>query len=609
LIDRYRMPAEQFDALAAGHGDAATVELLWSALLSKTVLRLRALLDSSASFDRASFDLLADVQREAPGIVAKVLRYPHVAAWSARCLRRLQDADHGLVLAHLGGVVAAAAIAAGSEITATVPVRDGRVALPLLGCAEVGPETVDGTAQVRSRPPGAEISTPYGTVVVPADPRTDAPGWQGLRQLSSTHDGVRLEVHLDDLDPFRDNHRLVPASRLDTPAIEAWQRTLDGAWAILVRHHPERAEAIAAGLAALVPLRTDGERRALSATSADAPGAMALTPTHDPLLLAESLVHEFQHAKLCALLELIPLCEADGEERFYAPWRDDPRPFGGLLQGAYAYLGVTDFWGRQQAVTTGADAAFAQYAVVLWRDQTLRAVRRMERSGLLTGTGARFVAGMRADLTRWVGLEVPSVPRALAEDTAAEHALTWRLRHLRPDDDMVERIARSWPEGSPSALARPATVTASEQGAERRGTREELRHLRLHRPEEFRRLAVDPVALRAIIPDADECDLAQVSGDHETATRCYTVRLSAGSRARSQAVADWSGLAVSARRLGTGAAAEVLAALPEVVAAVHGRIVRLGDDVPHPLELACWLEPMLNGTPEAWTALPDLSPL
>jgi hypothetical protein len=34
----------------------------------------------------------------------------------------------------------------------------------------------------------------------------------------------------------------------------------------------------------------------------------------------------------------------DDGHRYYVPWRDDPRPISGLLQGAYAYLGVTGFW-------------------------------------------------------------------------------------------------------------------------------------------------------------------------------------------------------------------------------------------------------------------------
>ena len=69
------------------------------------------------------------------------------------------------------------------------------------------------------------------------------------------------------------------------------------------------------------------------------------------MILASVLVHECQHAKLNAVLDLIPLSRPD-QARYYAPWREDPRPLGGLLHGAYAYLGVSDFW-RVQSSRSG----------------------------------------------------------------------------------------------------------------------------------------------------------------------------------------------------------------------------------------------------------------
>src|SRR5581483_603165 len=59
---------------------------------------------------------------------------------------------------------------------------------------------------------------------------------------------------------------------------------------------------------------------------------------------AVTLAHELQHLKLGALLDIVTLALPDDGRRYYAPWRDDPRPLGGLLQGAYAYFGVSGFW-------------------------------------------------------------------------------------------------------------------------------------------------------------------------------------------------------------------------------------------------------------------------
>ena len=70
--------------------------------------------------------------------------------------------------------------------------------------------------------------------------------------------------------------------------------------------------------------------------------------------MAETLVHEFQHVKLCGLLDMVPLA-ASGAEKVYAPWRQDPRPAGGLLQGIYAHLGIVRFWQSQRQAETDPD--------------------------------------------------------------------------------------------------------------------------------------------------------------------------------------------------------------------------------------------------------------
>ena len=54
----------------------------------------------------------------------------------------------------------------------------------------------------------------------------------------------------------------------------------------------------------------------------------------DAPALAAALVHEVQHSKLNAVIDIVPLVRPGvGHRRYYAPWRDDPRPPAGLLQG------------------------------------------------------------------------------------------------------------------------------------------------------------------------------------------------------------------------------------------------------------------------------------
>jgi hypothetical protein len=47
-----------------------------------------------------------------------------------------------------------------------------------------------------------------------------------------------------------------------------------------------------------------------------------------------TLERESQHSKFAAVLHHFDLFEPGGEERYYAPWRPDPRPLIGLFHGA-----------------------------------------------------------------------------------------------------------------------------------------------------------------------------------------------------------------------------------------------------------------------------------
>jgi HEXXH motif-containing protein len=73
----------------------------------------------------------------------------------------------------------------------------------------------------------------------------------------------------------------------------------------------------------------------------------------DPATPAVSLVHEFQHIKLGALMHLISLVTGDDGTPYYAPWRDDPSPLGGFLQGVCAFFGIAEFWRRRRPATDG----------------------------------------------------------------------------------------------------------------------------------------------------------------------------------------------------------------------------------------------------------------
>ena len=143
----------------------------------------------------------------------------------------------------------------------------------------------------------------------------------------------------------------------------------------------------------------------------------------DAVSCAETLAHETQHIKLGALLDFLPLTRSDDGRRYYAPWREDPRPLGGLLQGAYAYLGVSGFWRdqrRQAGYSEQGDALYAR-----WRAAASIVVDIMLASEGLTRAGREFVTGMKGTLDAWQHERVNLDALASAERAARQHRSRW----------------------------------------------------------------------------------------------------------------------------------------------------------------------------------------
>src|SRR5450631_1072372 len=155
-IPTHQIPADTLAALGTGGGGTDAVQPLVAAQYSKHLLLVWAVrtMARETSHPQASqagrgFELLADVQRQAPEAVEAVLRHPSVGAWAGRALRGGEPAQ-------LAALAAAAAIRARYPCAIEVPVRHGVITLPSVGQVTLGPGTVpDGMANVRWTAEGA----------------------------------------------------------------------------------------------------------------------------------------------------------------------------------------------------------------------------------------------------------------------------------------------------------------------------------------------------------------------------------------------------------------------------------------------------------------------
>lgn len=248
-----------------------------------------------------------------------------------------------------------------------------------------------------------------------------------LPRLAARAGGLRLEVLLDDRDPHLDRYG-VPRQPVTAPA--QWQDMLARAWAILVTGHREMAVLLPAVLSTLVPLRRRAPGRPTSSTVASCFGAIALSLPDDPVTMAETLVHEFHHAVLSSAMDVTALTLRDRSDVLtYAPWREDPRPVGALLQGCYAHLGITGFWRRQRAAGGPADRFRANVEFARWRAGTAQATDVLMSADILTEAGQILVRAIRCTLTDWLTEPVPASALRDASAISARHHALWTRRH------------------------------------------------------------------------------------------------------------------------------------------------------------------------------------
>lgn len=437
---------DQVRALADGTAASAELRILLRGQRSK-VLAMIELITRRAAEARhpeaaaaaAGRDLLARVQLRAPAASELVLRYPAVGAWAADTLIAL-DASRSPGSARPGHLVmigAAAAIRGGLPATAQIPASawtGTTLHLPSLGSAALPALARGGAPVLRHAGGRTEISwsrenareNDRETLTLPADLESSQGGWRALAAAPVGPDGDRRRLMIDDADPYRLPGSPAGLASVSGPERGRWQRRVSGGWGLLARDDRRTASEVMALISALTPMRAAGDGTSRSTTSRRAFGAIGLSLPADDTAMALILAHEVQHAKLCALMDLLPLTKGQPGERFYAPWRPDPRPLTGLLHGLYAHLGVTRFWWlRRGAADCPAAEHRAHVEFARWRYACAHVAAIIRERPELTAYGTVFVDGTIRLLRRWEHERVPEAAQDEARIAAAEHRGRW----------------------------------------------------------------------------------------------------------------------------------------------------------------------------------------
>lgn len=532
MITTHRLPEEAFTALASGDGGPAAVQHLREEQHSKHLMLLCVLAEEAGDIDSSSpemaafwagYKLLAAAQKADPNAVAWLFGLPYIGSWAHDCLARRSQGlpqDFG----YLAAAAAAAGIRARVRFEIDVPVSDGRVVLPGLGYFQ----GIEQSSWVRLRSDGerlavgAHIIAPCAALKPDDGSGEQTRQWRGVPVAQAVTAGREWMVLLETADHCLDRFALPMSGDLTAEELTYWRWCIQAAWEVLVRHHGWAAGAIAEGVSVIVPLTARSSTDLDSATTPAAFGAIATTLPPDPVIMAEILVHEFQHLKLCGLLDVTPLVTPCAE-RVYAPWRPDPRPASGLLQGVYAHLGVARFWNAQRHVEAGPDDVLrAEVMFERWRSTIEPTIATLLRLGCLTPSGTQLVTRLRDEGQRLCAEPVPAEARSIAGEVALDHRLTWQFRHSAFDADVAARLAAAYQRGEPLSSRELPDARIEEETRKINSTvRSRLLSMRYLEPRRYREQDV------AQLPGLSEGDVLLVSGQASAAVQTYRAEIMA----------------------------------------------------------------------------------
>jgi HEXXH motif-containing protein len=587
----HELPRAYFDQLSHGAGDPDVVRALWRTHRSRRLLLINAFLDEAARRPdllgelppaAEAWAVLSTAEAVDADIVDTVVMHPQVGTWVAYAMRRLRGAGISadaepmwLDFGQIHALALAAAARTGLAWRGRVPLRCGRVVLPTLGLARF--DDVPPWAVADASVDAGRITLRHGAdeVDVDVDAEADGPGWWRLRRIRTGTSPV-LAVFLDDLDPFRNFADPIPPTRLDEAELERWRSLVEDGWALLCADHPEVAEAMAVGVVSLVPLPADGVATR-SGSTGEAFGMVMSSLPPDPAQMAETLVHEFHHIKLGGLTHLVQLTDDDPTATYYAPWRDDPRPLGGFLQGIYAFVAIAGFWRTHRMQLSGPRRRLADFEYALARGRSSEALAGVCGSAHLTPAGSAFIDGLVDRVRPWQDEPLSDEVVTLADLVRDSHRSGWRIRNVHPHRDDIRALADAWLAEQPAPPGYRASVVEEAPEMHWSLGRHGLARMRMESPDSWRDTATRTVGADWA-SDLDTADVDLVAGDRAAATAGFLARI----RADQDDAGAWTGLALVG-------SARVWSQHPELVRAVYVECGSRGSTA-DPLALAAWID-------------------
>lgn len=363
-------------------------------------------------------------------------RHPALRGWAFYVRLSLdgkesaEGPDWDLLLGQLHGFAAALSVWTGEKLAVSARLDErGHLHLPgLRAFLDLGPKAVLRPIELRVGPEGLEVPSGEARARFSRDlllkgrasaaPGRQAPGpaasgpWRLRWEPAVT---MGMEVSFCDpiltlpLRPERlaaQEHRLAELSPAGRRRFVAGLRR---AMETLGQADPEFARTVSEEVRVVVPLERADPKVHVSSTYSHLRGAVYLCHDGDPLVQAETLLHEACHNRLNTVLETAPLLTGGEEASYLSPWRKDPRPLRGLLLGAHAFLHVARLYARAAARPglPTAERTRLQERAARRCLEVASALDTLGRYGDFTSSGRGFLRGMHDDLDKTRSLLPP----------------------------------------------------------------------------------------------------------------------------------------------------------------------------------------------------------
>lgn len=205
-----------------------------------------------------------------------------------------------------------------------------------------------------------------------------------------------------------------------------WLSTLEEAWFWIDSCSTLLASEIVMGVQSLVPVHSHAIDVHRSQTFREIPGLLVLSWMPDTSVIVEALVHEYHHHKLNALLNLDPIIvEGSPEAIYYSPWRDDPRPLSGILQGIYVFQAVLEYGHKILKIDIPLlQEKRLQQRVYAAKQQLLTALKVLKTNAEFSLIGQALIEAIEENIDR-VEPEISQTEKQLIDVRLKEHQQKW----------------------------------------------------------------------------------------------------------------------------------------------------------------------------------------